>query len=218
MEKLENLFMPEINESIINNSVSEDIKTIIKSVYKAVFRKEVNETCVNCFTDAYFELYHLYKSNTEKFNNLFYCNYTLESGAVLMIFSDASTIATKDNLTDDLAELHLHENPNCINQFSSYPEDWKERVEKRFAIVEPVVMIEETSDLPEDLPARQKLIDAGYDTMEKVKACTDFADIKGIGAATAKQITDYLGEAEQTETTEPETTEPGEAEQTNPLV
>ena len=202
MKNLENFFTPEIIESVINNSVSEDIKLIIKSVYKAVLRKEINETCSNCFTDAFFELYNLYQRDVQKFNALFESEYSLEYGAVLSLFSDVSTIATKDNITNELAELHLHANPNCISQFSAYPEDWEERVEKRFSVAE-VKVVELTpdtsTDLPEDLPARQKLIDAGFDTLEKVKACTDFADIKGISNTTAKQITDYLGEPEQPE-------------------
>ncbi|MFZ4412448.1 MAG: hypothetical protein ACOYOV_05130 [Bacteroidales bacterium] len=185
MESLDSIFREKIAESIINNTISEEIKQIIKAIYKKVFRKEINETCSSCFADAYFELYNLMKSDNQKLIALINCEYELRYGAVLCLFSDTSSLATRNNLTNELAELHLKENPNCIDQFEVFPEDWKERIKPE---PEPVV----SSNIPDGFPSKAKLIAAGFDTIEKLKSCMDLTSITGIGEVTAQQITDAL--------------------------
>ncbi|MBW1612413.1 MAG: hypothetical protein JRJ57_00230 [Deltaproteobacteria bacterium] len=51
--------------------------------------------------------------------------------------------------------------------------------------------VEEGGDLPKDIPGRRELIKAGvsYDELQKI---TDLESIEGIGAATAKKISEYL--------------------------
>ncbi len=51
---------------------------------------------------------------------------------------------------------------------------------------------EPTTDLPEDLPGRDALIDNGVILMSDVKAIPDFTEIKGIGKSTNEQILEYL--------------------------
>jgi len=46
--------------------------------------------------------------------------------------------------------------------------------------------------LPDDFPARDKLIAQGIDTIEKVKAVEDLVDLEGIGEATAEKIIEAL--------------------------
>lgn len=59
-----------------------------------------------------------------------------------------------------------------------------------------VKSIEETdnsiSDLPEDFPAREFLIEADILNIEAVKEIEDLTSIKGIGKATKEQILSYL--------------------------
>lgn len=51
------------------------------------------------------------------------------------------------------------------------------------------------SDLPDDLPARGILINAGFNTINKVLAASEsLLDIKGIGKATANHIINMLSE------------------------
>ena len=137
MEELKNFFTEEIAESFINGTATEEVKVLLISIYKKVFRKDVSNGCNQCTTDAFFELYNLYKSNEELFVKRFTCLYALKAGAVLMIFGDTDTICTKDNVTDELAELHLSANPECISQFERYPDNYQEIIaEKAVATVE----------------------------------------------------------------------------------
>jgi len=48
------------------------------------------------------------------------------------------------------------------------------------------------SEFPEDMPGAAALINSKITTFEQLKAIDDFADIKGIGAATSKQLTEWL--------------------------
>jgi hypothetical protein len=54
----------------------------------------------------------------------------------------------------------------------------------------------EATPLPEDFPARQPLIDAGYVTVESLAGLTadELTTLRGIGAATAAKILEALAE------------------------
>jgi len=49
-------------------------------------------------------------------------------------------------------------------------------------------------EFPEDMPARQLLIDNKITTFEQLKGVNDLTTIKGIGGATAKEIIDFIAE------------------------
>jgi hypothetical protein len=49
--------------------------------------------------------------------------------------------------------------------------------------------------LPEDFPVRDLLFEAGYDTVEKIKAAGDsLTDVKGVGKGTLKQLENWFEE------------------------
>lgn len=48
------------------------------------------------------------------------------------------------------------------------------------------------TDLPDDFPGRDALMDAGHTTIDAVRAATDLTAITGIGKATAAAITESL--------------------------
>jgi len=49
------------------------------------------------------------------------CKYVLKAGALLQAFSDASKTCTNANLTNELAEWHLKNNPSCARYFAVMP-------------------------------------------------------------------------------------------------
>ena len=59
--------------------------------------------------------------------------YRLKNGALLQMGFGSGEFFTNANLTDEAAERYLNLKPQGINLFSVYPDDWKSRVEKRFA-------------------------------------------------------------------------------------
>ena len=56
--------------------------------------------------------------------------YLLKAGVILMIPGD-SNIYNNFNLTDEVAEMFLKNNPKAIGKFQAYPEDWKNRIEEK---------------------------------------------------------------------------------------
>ena len=148
-------FTEEISNTIVNQTVSEEIKEVVKSIYRKVFRKEMNASCSNCFTDAYFELYNLWKSDIAKFTALFTCEYQLKFGEVLSEFGSSDNIATRVNMTNDLAIMYLSINKWNARLFEDLPEDWEQQV-KDYEDSKIVVLIPQVIDEPiidsEDIP------------------------------------------------------------------
>jgi hypothetical protein len=70
------------------------------------------------------------------------------------------------------------------------PDAEKEYPEAASSVPAPA---EKTNSLPEDLPARDKLFAAGFDSIEKVKEAGDsLLDVVGISNNILKKITKYL--------------------------
>ena len=62
---------------------------------------------------------------------------------------------------------------------------------------EPEVAPEvEPTGLPEDLPGLKALEDAGYESLDEIRAIEDLTAIAGVGDSTAAAIRDFLGDAE----------------------
>lgn len=54
-----------------------------------------------------------------------------------------------------------------------------------------------TETLPEDLPARDKLMIAGFETEEEVEEIEDFSEVDGIGTDEARALEAYFGREEK---------------------
>jgi hypothetical protein len=69
-------------------------------------------------------------------------------------------------------------------------------LEKGYVINLPVDGdVDDINKLPEDIPSRDILFEAGYDTIEKIKkAGESLIDVKGIGKGTLKQIESWFEE------------------------
>lgn len=76
--------------------------------------------CINCYTDAFFELLTIDKTTAMEKEK---CVFHLRAGALLKdINGDRSKMVTNANLTNELAIYHLQTNPNC-RRFFDRPED-----------------------------------------------------------------------------------------------
>lgn len=71
---------------------------------------------------------------------------------------------------------------DCLEPFG------KELINSGFAIEVDNVQ----GALPADMPGREALIIAGFDSLDAVKECTELTEIKGIGKATAENIVAYI--------------------------
>ena len=165
-------FTEEVSDSIIKQTVSEEIKEVVKSIYRKVFRKEMNATCSNCFTDAYFELYNLWKSDIKKFTALFNCEYQLKFGEVLSEFGSPDNIATSVNMTNELAVHYLSVNKGNARLFEVLPEDWEQQVkdyeDSKIVIAIPEV-VEETPVIEPEVPVIDIVPETIVEPLEEVK-------------------------------------------------
>lgn len=76
--------------------------------------------CINCYTDAFFELLTIDKITAMEKEK---CIFHLRAGALLKdIKGDRAKMVTNANLTNELAIYHLQTNPNC-RRFFDRPED-----------------------------------------------------------------------------------------------
>lgn len=118
---------------VITFSASE--KTEIEGLYPEVLGKTFKKTsCNDCYRDAVFEMYAYLKKNGKMKEKSIY---GLKNGVLLQMTFGSGEFYTNANLTDEAAERFLQANPDKANFFSVIPDDWEERVKKRFAVEEP---------------------------------------------------------------------------------
>lgn len=89
-------------------------KKIIREAYKQLTGKSIVISCSTCYLEALFELINTTKMATSK-------GYELKLGATLEAFGHPEKFCTNNELTDELAEWHLKENPGQIIWFSKVP-------------------------------------------------------------------------------------------------
>lgn len=103
-------------------------ESIISSLYTEVLGKKVRDcNCRDKWRDAVIEaLLYLkkHKAMREK------CNYKLRAGVILHI-SGSSEVYTNDNLTNEVAEKFLKDNPNAVGRFAVIPQPKAESKPKR---------------------------------------------------------------------------------------
>lgn len=103
-------------------------RTLIEKLYASLLNKKVRKSgCNDCFRDAYIELYHYLKNEGKMPNRP---NYVLKAGVVIHP-KGTNDFYANTNIPDEIAEAHLAQFPHAINDFLSYPSDYKARVEAR---------------------------------------------------------------------------------------
>ena len=122
------LFTDDIARRAINKQLEPDETEAIIRLYSAVFHSPMPKTCSNCVSDAFFELYNIWKRDPQHFDDLYNCEYRLRGGVLLQAFGDKSKMATNKTLTNELAEYHLRTNPACSKLFERMPPDWTDRI------------------------------------------------------------------------------------------
>jgi hypothetical protein len=89
-------------------------KEKIRNVYKSLTGENLQLSCFTCYIEAILKIKKIMENKP--------CRYLLKPGALLQAFGDASKTCTNVNLTDELAEWHLNNNPGLIKLFSRVPE------------------------------------------------------------------------------------------------
>ena len=103
-------------------------ESIISNLYTEVTGKKVRDcNCRDKWADAVIEtLLYLKKHNAMREK----CNYQLRAGVILHI-SGSSEVYTNDNLTNEVAEKFLKDNPNAVGRFAVIPQPKAESKPKR---------------------------------------------------------------------------------------
>jgi hypothetical protein len=122
------LFTDDIAKRAINKQLDTDETEAVVRLYNSVMHSPMPKTCSNCVSDAFFELYNIWKRDPQHFDDLYNCEYRLRGGVLLQAFGDKSKMATNKTLTNELSEYHLRTNPACSKLFERMPPDWTDRI------------------------------------------------------------------------------------------
>ena len=102
-------------------------RVLLESLNFRLFNKAITLTgCSDCYRDAYVIIYNRLKSEKKM---PVVANYILKNGALLHVFGSSAYYSHQ--VSDEVAEKFLKEDPELISQFAKYPEDWKKRIEKK---------------------------------------------------------------------------------------
>jgi len=109
--------------------------------------------CVGCSGNVSKALQELKKENAKTENIMTKeKKYSLKSGAQIY-FRSINSVVTEQNLTDEVARLMLRGASKLINQFETFPSDWKEDIEIKTRTVATKIKEEEK---PTDLIEKEK--------------------------------------------------------------
>lgn len=145
---------------------NESERSSIGSVYATVLGKPFKVTsCNDCYRDAVIEsLCYIRKYN--KFREYINMEYRLSPGAVVRIYNDAHTY-TNNDLTDEIAERYIMQDPSNIRWFAEYPSNYRERINARLNNVIAVKESEKTlqEEIADDIADGMN----DYEIMEKYR-------------------------------------------------
>lgn len=88
-------------------------KDKIRAAYRQITGESLTTNCGTCLIEALFKIKKMMEKKP--------CKYLLKPGALLQAFGDESKTATNANLTDELAQWHLKNNPGTKILFSKMP-------------------------------------------------------------------------------------------------
>ena len=136
-------------KSHIDSGFSCKEKQYIESIYIRLFNKPMQKRsgCQDCYRDAFVIIYNKLKTMTEMPKE---SPYRLKAGVVASSFGSSDFYVL--DMPEEAAEKWLHEFPERINQFQKYPEDWKDRVNARFASNKQEAEQTETEQTQENAP------------------------------------------------------------------
>ena len=89
------IFTDDIARRAIAKQLDQEETDAIVRLYSAVIHSSMPKTCSNCVSDAFFELYNIWKRDQEHFEQLYNCEYRLKAGALLILFGDKIKIKQK---------------------------------------------------------------------------------------------------------------------------
>lgn len=103
-------------------------KAATASLFKAVNGEVLAVSCADCYADAALSLLKNYTKNKTKMAT----RYKLRTGAYILRdvrnINNSERMATRHNLTDELAMYHLYTNPSCVKYFDTLPDGWEQEV------------------------------------------------------------------------------------------
>lgn len=144
-----------MGESLLTLSQKEEISRLYKLVLAKNF---IKTSCNDCYKDALIEMYAYLKKHGKMKEK---SNYTLKNGALIQLEFGSSEMYTNANITDEIAEKFLSENPNNRRFFSELPFDWEARVKNRVSgesdkLVNEIAGMLDSGSTDEDIKVRYK--------------------------------------------------------------
>lgn len=135
-------------------------KAIINRAYREIHGRPLRANCNTCYIEAVMQLIKFTTTDMKG------CKYELKKGVVLQVFGDPTKAVTNANLTDELAEWHLKNNPSCRKFFVTIPNTPRVEPEK-------VIGKEPVMDIVNPEPQEKEPEEAPVESVEAVEEPTE---------------------------------------------
>lgn len=129
-----------------------ELRSEIDSLARIFLRRRVTG-CINCYTDAFFELIML---DEQKAKDIMNTQFELKAGALLKDANDRSKNMTNVNCTDELALWHLKNHPESLKLFVRVPDNLAELLAEPKAVVADEPQVVEQTATPKAKKAKRK--------------------------------------------------------------
>lgn len=172
-------------------------RNYIERLYASLLNKTIRKSgCLDCYRDAYLELYHYLKNQGKMPKKP---NYVLKAGVVIHP-KGTNEFYANTNIPDEVAEKHLAEHPESINDFSVFPADYKARIAAR-AGGDAVLSVDadelaedfksavaKISQLESELAATKQELDNANAALEEAKAANTAAETSDDDGALSMEV------------------------------
>ena len=111
---------------------SPDLLKVVLVSYKELFNikdNQINASCERCLRDYYNQVKIRIMSKDKTVKKFKLINDGAGNSIRIRLAFGSSDFYVNDNLTEAVALEYLSKNPNRINQFQEFPEDWESRIE-----------------------------------------------------------------------------------------
>lgn len=121
-ERYAGLTLPQVRELVKTDAA---FRKQTEDLYVSVFRAKLNKGCSDCWLDAYVLLI---KTDISQIMEKQKTKFELRAGALLIdvVNHDNAKMASRHNITDELALYHLSTNPRYLKFFTRVPENLDE--------------------------------------------------------------------------------------------
>lgn len=113
---------------VTRSSYTNEEAARIGAAYLQIYKKQISRTCGNCLGDALAEMTALWRKNPTQMKKQNECRYALRAGMLFRLKFGDNVYYSNANLTDEVAEKYILDNPERLSDFQRFPPEIKEKI------------------------------------------------------------------------------------------